>query len=191
LADWRLPHIGTTKGGGPSQVDSFDPKPELEKLAGKAVPESVAKDIPKIPRAHLSNVYGSPFKFKEYGQSGLAVSDRFPLTAQHADELCVVRSMKHDSPIHTPAEYIATTGTSIGNRPSLGSWVTYGPGSENNDLPGVCRAHLRLVERQKAAGLVGRFSAGAVSRHRSGAEDRHLAPSFARRCEQRRPTRAA
>jgi hypothetical protein len=123
-------------GGGPSQVDTFDPKPELEKLGGKGVPESIAKGIPKIPRAHLTNVYASPFKFKQYGQSGLAVSDMFPLTAHHADELCVLRSMMHDSPIHTPAEYIATTGSSIGNRPSLGSWVTYGLGSENNDLPG-------------------------------------------------------
>jgi hypothetical protein len=122
-------------GGGPSQVDTFDPKPELEKLSGKNVPESLAKDIPKIPRAHLTRVYPSPYKFAQYGQSGLPVSDLFQLTAHHADDLCVLRSLRHDSPVHTPAEYIATTGTSIGNRPSLGSWVTYGLGSENNDLP--------------------------------------------------------
>jgi hypothetical protein len=123
-------------GGGPSQVDTFDPKPGLTKLDGKDVPESIAADVPRIARAPLRHLYASPFKFAPQGKSGLPVSELFPETGKLADELCVVRSCRHDTPIHAPAEYIATTGTQIGDRPSLGSWLWYGFGSENRNLPG-------------------------------------------------------
>ena len=123
-------------GGGPSQVDTFDPKPLLNELHGKSVPDSIARAIPRIARAPLENLCGSQFKFARHGQSGLEVSELFPNVARCADDLCLIRSMKHDSPIHAPAEFIATTGTGIGDRPSLGAWLYYGLGSENGDLPG-------------------------------------------------------
>ena len=123
-------------GGGPSQVDTFDPKPELAKLNGKDVPPSIARDIPRIARAPLANLYASPYRFIPHGQSGLPVSELFPEVSRCIDDICVLRSCKHDSPIHAPAEYLALTGTQVGDRPSLGSWVYYGLGSENRDLPG-------------------------------------------------------
>jgi hypothetical protein len=122
-------------GGGPSQVDTWDPKPELVKLNGKDVPESIAKDIPKIARSPLNNLFGSPFKFDKHGDSGIEVSELYPELAKKVDELCVIRSMRHETPIHAPAEYLSLTGTQVGDRPSLGAWVTYGLGSENHDLP--------------------------------------------------------
>ena len=122
-------------GGGPSQVDTFDPKPLLSGLHGKSVPPSIAKDIPRIARAPLENLFGSPYQFRKQGESGIDVSNLFPEVARHVDDLCVIRSMKHDSPIHAPAEYITMTGTGVGDRPSLGAWVSYGLGSENRNLP--------------------------------------------------------
>jgi hypothetical protein len=122
-------------GGGPSQVDTFDPKPLLRELHGKEVPPSIAKDVPRIARAPLHNLLGSPYRFERHGTCGLEVSELFPEVARHADELCVIRSMRHDNPIHAPAEYIALTGTGVGDRPSLGAWVTYGLGSESRNLP--------------------------------------------------------
>lgn len=121
--------------GGPSQVDTFDPKPELAKLHGKDVPESIAKGIPRIARAPLNNLYASPYPFTPCGKSGLPVSSLFPEVGKQADSLCVLRSCRHNSPIHAPAEYMTTTGTQVGDRPSLGSWITYGLGSEAKDLP--------------------------------------------------------
>jgi hypothetical protein len=123
-------------GGGPSHVDTWDPKPDLQKLQGKDVPESIAKNVPMNTRLRVSNLYASPFEFKQYGQSGIPVSGLFRATAEHVDDICVIRSMRHDSPIHAPAEYLTLTGSAIGTRPSLGSWLYYGLGSENQDLPG-------------------------------------------------------
>jgi hypothetical protein len=122
-------------GGGPSQVDTFDPKPELARLAGQKVPESIAKHVPRIVRQRLENLFPSPFRFQPCGQSGLPISSLFPHLGQVADELCVLRSMSHTSPVHTPAEFLATTGSFTGTRPSLGSWLAYGLGSENQNLP--------------------------------------------------------
>jgi len=123
-------------GGGPSHVDTFDPKPELAKLQGKKVPESLAKKIPMHNRLRLENLYPCPFEFSLNGASGLPVSTLFRETARFADELCVLRSMSHESVIHTPAEYLTLTGSFTGTRPSLGAWLTYGLGSENRNLPG-------------------------------------------------------
>ena len=123
-------------GGGPSHVDRWDPKPTLQKLHGQDVPESIAKNVPMNTRLRVNNLYASPFEYRRYGQSGIPVSDLFRETAQHADDICVIRSMRHDSPIHAPAEYLILTGSVIGTRPSLGSWLYYGLGSENRDLPG-------------------------------------------------------
>jgi hypothetical protein len=123
-------------GGGPSQVDTFDPKPLLNRLDGQAVPDSIARGIPNIVRTPRTGLFGSRFRFARHGHSGLPVSELFPETARHADDLCVLRGCRHDSPIHAPAEYMATTGTQIGDRPSLGAWVQYGLGSVNRNLPG-------------------------------------------------------
>jgi hypothetical protein len=123
-------------GGGPSQVDTWDPKPLLEHLNGGEVPASIARDIPRIARAPLNDLFASPYRFTPRGQSGIPVSEIFPHIGACVDDLCVLRSCRHDSPIHAPAEYLATTGTQIGDRPSVGAWVYYGLGSENQNLPG-------------------------------------------------------
>jgi hypothetical protein len=123
-------------GGGPSQVDTWDPKPELTRLDGRDVPESIARDIPRIARAALTSLYASPYKFEKQGKSGVPASELYPEIGKLVDDLCVIRSCRHDTPIHAPAEYLSTTGTQIGDRPSLGAWLTYGLGSESKDLPG-------------------------------------------------------
>jgi hypothetical protein len=136
-------HLATAKrvvfiflGGGPGQNDTFDPKPELTRLHGQNVPDSIAQHVPQIARAPLHNLLASPWKFRRAGQSGLEISELFPHVASCADDLCVIRSCRHDSPIHAPAEYLSMTGSLLGDRPSLGAWLTYGLGSENQNLPG-------------------------------------------------------
>ena len=115
--------------GGPSHVDTFDPKPQLNRLDGGDVPESIAKFVPRIKRGgSLKNLMGSPFKFANHGQSGIAVSELFPHTAKLVDDLCIIRSMQHRNPVHGPGECVMLTGTEMGDRPSLGAWVTYGLG---------------------------------------------------------------
>ncbi len=123
-------------GGGPSHIDTWDPKPLLGKLAGHDVPESIAAQVPKHNRLRLKKLYPCPFHVRRYGQSGSAVSDLFQETARMVDDICVVRGMHHDNPIHTPAEYITLTGSMTGTRPTLGAWVYYGLGTENQNLPG-------------------------------------------------------
>src|SRR5439155_180417 len=103
-------------GGGPSQVDTFDPKPTLTRLHGKDVPASVADGVPKVARQRLKSLYASPWKFAQHGKSGLWMSELFPNLAGCADELCVIRSMRHTVPVHPAAEYLATTGTHLGVR---------------------------------------------------------------------------
>jgi hypothetical protein len=128
--------------GGPSQVDTFDPKPELEKLEGKDVPESFAKHVPRIKRAGLKNLMASPWKFQRHGQSGIPVSELLPETAKHIDDLCVIRSMQHRNPVHGPGECVALTGTGAGDRPSIGAWSLYGLGSETENLPAFITMNL-------------------------------------------------
>jgi hypothetical protein len=140
--------------GGPSQVDTFDPKPDLAKLAGQNVPESLAKNVPRIKRAGLSNLLASPWKFKQQGNAGVAVSELLPELGKHADDLCVIRSMTHRNPVHGPGECVALTGTSVGDRPSLGSWSIYGLGSETQELPAFIAMNLHTDGMQfpQAAG---------------------------------------
>jgi len=123
-------------GGGPSQVDTWDPKPELAKLDKQDVPESIAQGVPRIARSPLKGLFASPYKFKKQGESGLEVSELFPELGKRVDDLCILRSCRHGTPIHAPAEYMSMTGTQVGDRPSLGSWLYYGLGSENQNLPG-------------------------------------------------------
>ena len=123
--------------GGPGQADTWDPKPLLTKLEGEPVPESIAVNVPKIPRSGVNSaLMGSPFKFKRYGESGIEVSDLLPETARMVDDICVVRSMNHRIPVHGPGECVALTGSAIGDRPSMGAWMTYGLGSDSRNLPG-------------------------------------------------------
>jgi len=116
--------------GGPSQVDTFDPKPMLDKYHGQALPASL-----KTERKTGAG-YRSPFKFQKYGQSGLEVSEIFPNVAKHADELCVIRSMRADVPNHEPSLMLLNCGDSLKERPSMGSWILYGLGTDNQNLPG-------------------------------------------------------
>src|SRR3954451_15354420 len=117
--------------GGPSQVDTFDPKPLLDKYHGKPLPNPNLRTERKT-----SGALRSPYKFAKYGQSGLDVSELFAETARHADDLCVIRSMVADVPNHEPSLMLMNCGESRQPRPSMGSWVTYGLGSENQNLPG-------------------------------------------------------
>jgi hypothetical protein len=117
--------------GGVAHVDSFDPKPKLAELDGK--------DVGKVdnPTANVNRKWlKSPWKFAQHGQAGLPVSELFPHIASCADDLAVVRSMKADLPLHSTGVLLLHTGSNNAGRPSLGSWVTYGLGSANRNLPG-------------------------------------------------------
>jgi hypothetical protein len=117
--------------GGPSQVDTFDPKPELEKHHGKPFP------LKRDPTQFNSdgNTLASPWKFKQYGQSGIPVSELFPHVAQQVDELAIIRSMTSEFPEHTNANYFLHTGIGVQGRPSMGAWFGYGLGTVCQDLP--------------------------------------------------------
>ena len=120
--------------GGPSQMDLFDPKPELENYAGKSYPGRV-EEIGNQSTANVGALMGSAFEFKRRGQSGMWMSDAMPHLADVIDELCFVHSMWTDHPNHDNALYKIHTGQLFMGHPSLGSWVTYGLGTENHDLP--------------------------------------------------------
>jgi len=124
--------------GGPSQVDTFDHKPLLAKLDGRPIPDSFRRGVERVGAATGSSdkLMGGPFKWKQHGKSGLWVSELLPGIAEHADDLCVIRSMHSESSNHAPATYQMNTGATITGKPSMGSWLTYGLGSENENLPG-------------------------------------------------------
>jgi len=118
--------------GGPSQVDTFDPKPMLNELHGQPLPVNNLRT-----ERRTGHAMGSPFSFKRYGASGLPVSEIFAKTAEAAaDDLCVIRSMQAEVPNHEPSLMLMNCGNAQLPRPSFGSWVTYGLGSENENLPG-------------------------------------------------------
>src|SRR5436190_9283532 len=119
--------------GGPSHVDLFDPKPRLRAEQGKPLPFKKPLDSQVT---HSGNLLGSPFQFRKHGRSGIEVSELLPHTAASVDDLCVIRSMVADSNCHAPAALQMHTGEPIFSRPSLGSWLLYGLGSENRNLPG-------------------------------------------------------
>ncbi len=119
--------------GGPSQVDTFDYKPLLEKYHGKD-PHTVFKVEP-TQFDNVGRVMASPWRFQQHGDSGLWVSDLFPHVAQCVDDLAVIRSMVSKFPEHTSANYFLHTGSGFQGRPSMGAWASYGLGSENKDLP--------------------------------------------------------
>src|SRR4051794_40157688 len=132
--------------GGPSHVDTFDPKPSLQKYAGKPLPtENLATE------RKTGAAFPSPFKFQKYGQSGTLVSELFQHTARHIDDIAVIRSMHADVPNHEPSLLLMNCGDSRLVRPSMGSWLTYGLGTENQNLPGfiaMCPGGYPIQESQ-------------------------------------------
>ena len=117
--------------GGLSQVDSFDPKPALEKYHGQPLPGGAIATERKT-----GTLMKSPFQFKKYGKCGMDVSELFPHVGECADDICFIRSVYTDIPNHEPAMLMMNTGNSQVGRPSMGSWLTYGLGTENKNLPG-------------------------------------------------------
>lgn len=118
--------------GGPSHMDTFDYKPQLQKDSGKPLPF----DKPRIFSAQTGNLLGSPWKFKQHGESGAWVSEIFPHVAGCVDDMCIINSMHGSNSRHGGALLELHTGSDTFVRPSMGSWITYGLGSENQDLPG-------------------------------------------------------
>lgn len=132
--------------GGPSHVDTFDPKPSLAKYAGKALPF----ENPRTERK-TGSAFPSPFKFQKYGSSGIEVSEIFANTAQHVDDMCIIRSMHANVPNHEPSLLLMNCGEPRQIRPSMGSWLTYGLGTENQNLPGfiaMCPGGYPIQESQ-------------------------------------------
>ena len=122
--------------GGPSQVDTYDPKPLLNKLHGQHPPDSFGNVDFQNGKFRDTVILGSKRKFQKYGHSGLEVSDLFPRTAPHADKLAVIRSCYHEGFTHSQAQFLINSGWPRIGRPSLGSWIMYGLGTENRNLPG-------------------------------------------------------
>jgi hypothetical protein len=149
--------------GGPSHLDTFDPKPALQKYAGKELPNGNLKTERKTGAA-----FPSPFKFQKYGESGIEVSELFKHTAQHIDEMAVIRSMHADVPNHEPSLLLMNCGESRQVRPSMGSWVTYGLGTDNQNLPAfiaMCPGGYPITETQnwQAAFLPGVYQGTHVN----------------------------
>ncbi len=140
----RVIHIFAN--GGPSHVDTFDPKPALAEYAGKLLPVKNLATERKTGAA-----FPSPFKFKKYGQSGIEVSELFANVAESIDDIAVIRSMHADVPNHEPSLLLMNCGEARQVRPSMGSWVTYGLGSDNQNLPGfisMCPGGYPIQESQ-------------------------------------------
>jgi hypothetical protein len=139
----RAPHFPPTAtnviylfmSGGPSQLDLFDPKPELKRWHGQSLPPELTKNLTLAFTKPTSAVLASPRTFQKHGEAGIELSDFLPRLASCADNICLVRSMVTDAFNHDPGELLALTGGMISGRPSMGSWVVYGLGSESHDLP--------------------------------------------------------
>ena len=143
--------------GGPSQVDTFDPKPALDRFHGQPLPLNNLRTERKTGAAMRS-----PFKFKRHGQSGIEVSELFEKTAAHIDSMAVIRSMQAEVPNHEPSLMLMNCGDSRLPRPSMGSWINYGLGTENQNLPGfivLCPGGYPIVSTQnwRSAFLPGAF----------------------------------
>src|SRR6185295_8498442 len=121
--------------GGPSQMESFDPKPLLNRLSGQRMPESFGNIPAQFTNPARQPLLGYRLRFQNCGQSGLPISEAYPFLQQHADKLAVIRSCYHDAFNHGPAQYVLTTGQSRMGWPSVGAWVTYGLGTEADNLP--------------------------------------------------------
>jgi hypothetical protein len=192
----RAPHFpGKAKrvihlfmNGGPSHVDTFDPKPALEKHAGKMLPMDNLKTERKTGAA-----LPSPYKFQKYGQSGIEVSELFPHVAECIDDIAVIRSMYADVPNHEPSLLLMNCGEARLVRPSMGSWVTYGLGSENQNLPGfiaMCPGGYPIQESQnwQSGFLPGVFQGTYIDTQHTRIEKliEHISNNHTSQSEQRR-----
>lgn len=142
--------------GGPSHIDLFDPKPELEKLAGQLTPPSFDLPVTSATGSHRMPIVPSSREWKQHGQSGLWVSDWYPRVAEHVDELAVIRSCRSDGVNHVGAIRQMNTGSILAGRPSLGAWTTYGLGTANEQLP----AFVVLTDNKPVRGGPTNWSAG-------------------------------
>ncbi|MDF2376762.1 MAG: DUF1501 domain-containing protein [Verrucomicrobiales bacterium] len=148
--------------GGPSHLETFDYKPRLDQLDGQPMPESFTKGQPIAQlQGQALKVQGHLTKFRRHGKSGQLISDYLPHTAKLADDIAIIRSMVTEQINHDPAHTFMNTGTAISGRPSMGSWVTYGLGSETEDLPGFVvltsvggRNPQPIASRQWSAGFL-------------------------------------
>ena len=139
----KSPHLATKAKniiflfmhGGASHLDTFDPKPLLQKLHGQLLPPSLSNLQLQFTKANEAPIMGSPFKFQKHGQSGIEISELFPNVARHADDLAVIRSCYHDGFTHSLAMNLMLNGSPRLGFPSLGAWTIYGLGSENQNLP--------------------------------------------------------
>src|SRR5205823_1405311 len=151
LTEWRgvvePPHV-TPKAkriiylymaGGPSHLESFDPKPRLAQMHGQPMPESYTRGQPiaQLQNAQL-RCFAPQHPFRKFGKSGQEIAEIFPHIGSIADDICIVRSLKTEAINHDPAHTFMNTGTTISGRPAMGSWVYYGLGAESEDLPGFC-----------------------------------------------------
>ena len=152
--------------GGPPHLETFDYKPKLDELHGKPMPESFTKGQPIAQlRGQQLKVQGHMTKFNRHGENGQLISDYLPWTAKMADDICIINSMLTEQINHDPAHTFMNTGTGISGRPSMGSWINYGLGSESDELPGFVvltsvggRNPQPIASRQWGAGfLPGRF----------------------------------
>ncbi len=165
--------------GGPSQIDTLDYKPALAKLAGQKVPASLRQAVEATRFANVftgakDQILPSPWEFRQHGQSGLWVSDLLPHLSKHVDDLCVIHSMQADSNNHGPASIQFHTGETTGGKASLGSWVTYGLGSENRNLP----AYVLLFEAGPLGGATN-YSNGFLPTAFQGTRLRDTGPPVA------------
>ena len=156
--------------GGPSHLDTFDRKVALEQYAGREIPNKLATE------RRTGAALPSPFAFTRYGESGLEVSDLFPHVARHADRLLVVRSMHADVPNHEPSLMLMNCGDARLVRPSAGAWVTYGLGTENQNLPGfvaMCPGGypIKETENWRSAFLPGAFQGTYIDTKKTRVED--------------------
>jgi hypothetical protein len=156
--------------GGPSHLDTFDRKVALEQYAGREIPNKLATE------RRTGAALPSPFAFTRYGESGLEVSDLFPHVARHADRLLVVRSMHADVPNHEPSLMLMNCGDARLVRPSAGAWVTYGLGTENQNLPGfvaMCPGGypIKDTENWRNAFLPGAFQGTYIDTKKTRVED--------------------
>ncbi len=180
----RVIHIFAN--GGASQVDTFDPKPALDTWHGKAIPLQLRTE------RKTGAAYRSPFKFKKYGRSGIEVSELFPHVAESVDELAIIRSMHADVPNHEPSLLLMNCGEARQVRPSMGSWVTYGLGSENQNLPGfisMCPGGYPIQESQnwQSAFLPGVYQGTYINSEHTKIEKliEHIKNNFSSMPEQR------
>jgi hypothetical protein len=148
--------------GGLSQIDSYDYKPRLQTDDGKPLPASIAK--PKFSFAPTGQVLASPFNWNRYGRSGTWASDLFPETNKLIDELCFIKSLHHDNEDHFTAKNMIATGSGRETRPAIGSWVSYGLGTENANLPAFIEIMPGAPKGTPAAFLPARFGGTAIGR---------------------------